>query len=125
MSRSEPVSGVSHAFGEQFVRPDENVDSTDCQSQKNSETLHLSLEEAFFLSYALGCLQVENNGRFMNIDEMWDLYARTNTNFPVRYAAYHHYRSRGWVVRSGIKFACDFCEFLICSIYYFNHHINW
>lgn len=30
-----------------------------------------------------------------------------NTFLPT-YATYHHYRSLGWVVRSGLKFGCDF-----------------
>ena len=28
--------------------------------------------------------------------------------FMISYAAYHHYRSLGWVVRSGVKFSVDF-----------------
>ncbi|TPX61280.1 hypothetical protein PhCBS80983_g01202 [Powellomyces hirtus] len=34
--------------------------------------------------------------------------AQLETEFAVRYAAYHYYRSRGWVVKSGIKFGTDF-----------------
>ncbi|KAJ3011099.1 tRNA splicing endonuclease subunit sen2 [Thoreauomyces humboldtii] len=33
--------------------------------------------------------------------------ATLHESFAVRYAAYHHYRSRGWVVKSGIKFGTD------------------
>jgi tRNA-splicing endonuclease subunit Sen2 len=28
--------------------------------------------------------------------------------FLVKYAAYHHYRSLGWVVKGGIKFCVDY-----------------
>jgi len=72
------------------------------------EVLHLSLEEAYFLSYALGCLLVEHQGHFLDLDEMWTLYSNTKQNFIPRYVAYHHFRSCGWVVRSGIKFGNDF-----------------
>jgi len=72
------------------------------------EISHLSLEEAYFLSYALGCLQVKHEGQFLDLDEMWTLYSNSKKDFVPRYVAYHHFRSCGWVVRSGIKFGNDF-----------------
>lgn len=35
------------------------------------------------------------------------LDCRPDNPFLVSYAAYHHYRSLGWVVKTGIKFCCD------------------
>lgn len=32
---------------------------------------------------------------------------RFDSPFLLAYATYHHYRSMGWVVRSGIKFCCE------------------
>jgi len=72
------------------------------------EVLHLSLEEAYFLSYALGCLQVKHQDQYLNLDEMWTLYSTMKKSFISCYVAYHHFRSCGWVVRSGIKFGNDF-----------------
>ncbi|PWN43229.1 hypothetical protein IE81DRAFT_322728 [Ceraceosorus guamensis] len=36
------------------------------------------------------------------------LWARPDNPFLVQYVAYHHFRSLGWVVKSGIKFCVDF-----------------
>lgn len=35
------------------------------------------------------------------------LWARPDNPFLLQYVAYHHFRSLGWVVRSGIKFCVD------------------
>ena len=32
---------------------------------------------------------------------------RFDSPFLIAYASYHHYRSMGWVVRSGVKFCCE------------------
>lgn len=80
------------------------------------EILKLGLEEAYFLSYGLGVLSIvpeQTEDPFMNLDQLWSTYRRIfNPNdlmqFPVIYAAYHYFRSRGWVVKCGLKFACDF-----------------
>ena len=70
------------------------------------------LEEAFFLSYVVGCLQVKFNDVFLNLDEMWNLFQRATTSFLPRYISYQHFRMAGWIVRSGIKFGSDFSNFL-------------
>ncbi|BEI87140.1 hypothetical protein CcaverHIS002_0704860 [Cutaneotrichosporon cavernicola] len=82
------------------------------------EHLQLCLEEAWFLS-AIGVLKIrDESGIIPNV------LPRLITPFPspspaskgtlypddpflVSYAAYHHYRSLGWCVRHGIKFAVD------------------
>ncbi|XP_046652091.1 tRNA-splicing endonuclease subunit Sen2-like isoform X1 [Daphnia pulicaria] len=72
------------------------------------ETSNLMLEEAFFLSYVVGCLQVKFQGIFLNLDEIWKLFKKSTSNFLPRYLSYQHFRMAGWVVRSGIKFGTDF-----------------
>ncbi|RZF36868.1 hypothetical protein LSTR_LSTR004556 [Laodelphax striatellus] len=73
------------------------------------ETLNLSLEEAFFLSYALGCLHVVNlDGTFMTLTEMWQTYKHTKPTFVSSFIVYLHFRSKGWVVKSGLKYGGDF-----------------
>lgn len=91
---------------------------------ENQEHLQLSLEEAFFLVYGLGVLQVycDDSDTILPASSLLPLFRR-HSYFPPRsisapaepddpfmlsYAAYHHYRSLGWVVRSGIKFSVDF-----------------
>ncbi len=78
------------------------------------ENLCLTLEEAFFLSYALGCLVVMNkdkhkdeNSAPMDLIEMWREFCSIQCSFPSHYAAYHHFRAKGWVPKVGIKFGAD------------------
>ncbi|RMZ79685.1 hypothetical protein DV738_g3256, partial [Chaetothyriales sp. CBS 135597] len=80
--------------------------------------------KAFFLSYALGVLDVYSEGSDTVLPPV-SLFAlcRRHSYLPPRslsvpaepddpfmlsYAVYHHYRSLGWVVRSGIKFGVDY-----------------
>ncbi|RKF53221.1 putative tRNA-splicing endonuclease subunit tsp-2 [Golovinomyces cichoracearum] len=90
---------------------------------KDEEHLQLTLEEAFFLSYALGCLSVLDSvtGSPITNRKLFSL-CRQLSSFPpsaeqlsspddrfmINYVVYHHYRSLGWVVRSGIKFSVDY-----------------
>ncbi|KAG1746683.1 uncharacterized protein EDB91DRAFT_1049125 [Suillus paluster] len=101
------------------------------------EHLQLSLQEAFFLVWALDCLTVLHletvcflipssklNVPF-TLAEIWNAFQnahvpslgpqlnapsppRFDNPFLVSYIAYHHYRSLGWVVKSGIKFCVDY-----------------
>ncbi|AMD18949.1 HBR048Cp [Eremothecium sinecaudum] len=71
------------------------------------ENLELMPVEALFLTFALPILAIRTQ----------DLLSLILTDDPTideilgicrKYVVYHHYRSRGWCVRSGIKFGCDF-----------------
>lgn len=87
----------------------------------DKEHLQLTLEEAFWLSFGLGVLQVkvENTDDVLSVDHLFQL-AREYSSYPprqlnmgsddpflIQYAVYHHFRSLGWVTRPGIKFGCD------------------
>lgn len=90
---------------------------------RNEEHLQLSNEEAFFLAYGLGVLQVFDDERRSVIptSSLFSLFCQ-HSYFPARdsseiepddpfiisYVVYHHYRSLGWVVRSGVKFGVDY-----------------
>ena len=89
---------------------------------KDQEHTQLTLEEAFFLSYGLGSLQILDPETKQQISNkaLFTLFRQTSyfpplTNQPLspddpfmlNYVAYHHYRSLGWVPRSGIKFSVD------------------
>ena len=90
---------------------------------ENQEHLQLMLEEAFFLVYGLGVLSVLDlqTSAPMSTLEVFNL-CRQNSSFPPQppnkfrpddrfltsYVVYHHFRSLGWVVRSGVKFAVDY-----------------
>nr|XP_032518698.1 probable tRNA-splicing endonuclease subunit tsp-2 [Danaus plexippus plexippus] len=73
------------------------------------EKLMLTLQEAFFLVYGLGCLKiVKEEDQVLNIEECWSLFCNTDKYFVSKYIVYHHFRSKGYVVKSGIKFGGDF-----------------
>lgn len=124
------------------VAPDEEKEIEPIQ---DLEHLQLSLQEAFFLVWALDCLTilhpetvrplipssklassfiVYQNTSF-TLAEIWNTFQnahipslvpqpkapsprRFDNPFLVSYIAYHHYRSLGWVVKSGIKFCVDY-----------------
>ena len=93
-------------------------------SVNDEEHLQLSNEEAFFLVYGLGALQVHDGpkGAIMSASSLLPQFRRHSyfpplaSNMPyepddpfiISYAAYHHFRSLGWVVRSGVKFGVDY-----------------
>ena len=90
---------------------------------KDIEHLQLTHEEALFLVYGLGVLEVcdESTQAVLPPSALLPLFRRqsyfppyTGTSLPLddpfmlSYVVYHHFRSLGWVVRSGIKFAADY-----------------
>lgn len=95
-------------------------------SVEDLEHLQLTLEEAFFLSFALGVLKItgpsKNNKHLSSIEllELFRMHSYTPSKtvqalqpddpFMVNYVVYHHYRSLGWVVKPGVKFAVDYCK---------------
>ncbi|KAH8702299.1 hypothetical protein BGW36DRAFT_372547 [Talaromyces proteolyticus] len=91
----------------------------------SQEHLQLSNEETFFLAYSLGAVEVfdQNTQSVMPTTSLLRLFAQHSTfppnpntedalepdnKFLVSYVAYHHFRSLGWVVRSGVKFGVDY-----------------
>ncbi|KAF3919039.1 hypothetical protein ABW21_db0201634 [Orbilia brochopaga] len=95
---------------------------------ENQEHLQLTFQEAFFLAYALGVLSVQlgSDQTQQSLPSLLRLFLRystfpplpessislTNLNpdnrFLINYVVYHHFRSLGWVVKSGIKFSVDY-----------------
>lgn len=114
---------------------------------QDQEFLQLTLEEAFFLIYALGTLAIYKDEVQLSpaylfrlfsdhstypVPEQLDLYhhqlhrklhlnssesipAMTHLSniqpdnpFIMKYVVYHHFRSLGWAVRPGVKFAVDY-----------------
>lgn len=81
------------------------------------ETINLTLEEAFFLQYALGCLQVIDMSGTLTILQTWQKFCEAKSDFIESYIVYHYFRSKGWVVKSGHKFGGDFCKYLFKIIF--------
>lgn len=103
--------------------------------QLTAEYTQLQHEEAFFLLFSLGVLSILSSSPLtpdvisapLSISSAWERFlldtavlaapptaglphpalSRLDSPFLINYAAYHHYRSMGWVARSGIKFCVD------------------
>lgn len=88
----------------------------------NQEHLQLTAEEAFFLVYALGVLEIRDpitsqpisTSRLFSICRSYSYFPpqpspshAPDDPFLISYVVYHHFRSLGWVVRPGIKFGVD------------------
>ncbi|NXW66168.1 SEN2 endonuclease, partial [Eurystomus gularis] len=71
------------------------------------EYLQLSLEEAFFLVYALGCLSIYYGEEPLTILKLWEVFSDVKPDFKTTYMAYHYFRSRGWVPKVGLKYGTD------------------
>ncbi|ANB11175.1 Sen2p [Sugiyamaella lignohabitans] len=104
-SASPEVSG-NHAtvirFEDQSI-----IDSNNKLIQQ--EYLQLMPQEAFFLSYGLGVLRITDHvtGKPLTSEELLTRFVSANPRFLSQYAVYHHYRSLGWCVRSGVKFGSE------------------
>ncbi|KAI9664194.1 MAG: hypothetical protein M1831_002373 [Alyxoria varia] len=109
--------------------------STDTQLVlQNQEHLQLTPQEAFYLTYGLGILEIhpqpsadgaatDPSRPGLSNHDLLELFRRTSTfpplpnsaertlppddPFLVNYLVFHHFRALGWVVRPGIKFAVD------------------
>ncbi|XP_047031584.1 tRNA-splicing endonuclease subunit Sen2 [Helicoverpa zea] len=76
---------------------------------KIQEKLMLTPQEAFFLLYGLGCLQIVSlDNTLLNIEKCWDIFTTADSKFVNKYVVYHYYRSKGYVVKPGIKFGGDY-----------------
>ncbi|XP_048462546.1 tRNA-splicing endonuclease subunit Sen2 isoform X1 [Rhincodon typus] len=71
------------------------------------EYLQLSLEEAFFLVYALGCLTIYHNEEPLTILKLWEIFSLIQPGFKTNYMGYHYFRSKGWVPKTGLKYGTD------------------
>lgn len=88
-------------------------------------TIRLALDEAFYMSYALNNLTVfdlvpNNNNddtittistssaKQLDHTELWQRCRSLRSDFLPMYLAYHHYRSKGWIARTGQQYGADY-----------------
>lgn len=105
---------------------DDEIGQTPEPVIEDKEHLQLTLEEALFLNFGFGVLEVLDPFTKMPIPTR-DLLAigrlssefgaTTHTpmpddNFMLSYVVYHHFRSLGWTVRGGIKFGVDYLLYM-------------
>lgn len=85
------------------------------------ETLSLGLEEAFFLSYYLKVLQISDlSNKELKWQDLMTAALNINDNFMESLASYLYLKSKGWVVKSGLKFAGNYCKFKRRMIFIMN-----
>ncbi|XP_047358616.1 tRNA-splicing endonuclease subunit Sen2 isoform X2 [Vespa velutina] len=73
------------------------------------ESLHMTFEETFFLMFGLGCLRlIHFDSTLMDINSAWLYFCKEDKNFIQKYVVYHYFRSKGWVVKPGLKYGGDF-----------------
>ncbi|KAK7873929.1 hypothetical protein R5R35_012943 [Gryllus longicercus] len=106
----EEVKSNSDGDKDTDATPDDLcLPSEEAEKFEFQETLHLNLEEAYFLSYGLGCLEiVDLFDKKLSLQEAWELFCESQDDFVQKYVVYHYYRSKGWVVKPGLKFGGDF-----------------
>ena len=61
------------------------------------------MKKAFFLSYALGCLKVFKKSEELRYTELWQTLSNLDKDFIYKYIVYHKLRSKGWILKNGIK----------------------
>ncbi|KAK5584891.1 hypothetical protein RB653_006509 [Dictyostelium firmibasis] len=120
---------TTHLESNDHIKIDENKSDREEKSstREKVEYLQLSLCEAFYLIYSLGCLTIlrrpkssdkiskannlDTNKKTMvkmTIQECWKEFQTIENSFVSKYIAYHYFRSLGWIPRSGIKYGCDY-----------------
>ncbi|EPS39835.1 hypothetical protein H072_6205 [Dactylellina haptotyla CBS 200.50] len=131
VSDSEPSAPALQPA--KVVRFDANTTSKEIPVEKHvnvkeQEHLQLTLCEAFFLTYAVGVLEITTQGSSepLAVSKLLELFIRhscfpplpessvsisalnPDNAFLINYAVYHHFRSLGWVVKLGVKFSVDY-----------------
>ncbi|KAH9909526.1 hypothetical protein F4778DRAFT_711763 [Xylariomycetidae sp. FL2044] len=121
---SSPLTKSPEVLPADPVLEEQEVPSEPIESEPeiiDREHLQLTVEEAFYLVFALGALRVTDqaNGQPMETEDMFATFCQTSgfppsptdlqpdNPFLIQYAVYHHFRSLGWVPRSGVKFGVD------------------
>ena len=72
-----------------------------------SDRLELSLVEALLL-LKRGKIKIFKDEKEMSFEELFKHGCKVDERFPERYRVYEDLRERGLLVRTGLKFGCDF-----------------
>jgi tRNA-splicing endonuclease subunit Sen2 len=94
---------------ETYIRDED--DALICDGELvNIEKLQLQPQEVFFMKFALNSVNVLQNESELSTVALFNQLSSKKADDPfiLNYIAYHHYRSLGWCVRSGIKFGSDY-----------------
>ena len=87
----------------------------DCSA--TTATVRFSLDEAFFVHYALNALHLyeldynaDTPDAIVRLDTgaAWKRFSEVRPDFRLLYATYHHFRGKGWLARTGLQYGADF-----------------
>ena len=108
------IPKIPDAGGRKMEEGNENNGGRSCGKNLKTEScmpepLCLTGEEAFYLMTEAKLLTVSTSeDDNCTDDELWERLYSQNKRFPFTYAAYCHYRKKGWVTKSGLKFGVDY-----------------
>lgn len=101
-SRSIPKVVKQNATSREELKNDNDVE----------ESLSLSLEEAFFLGYYLNVLKIYDFASTeMEYQRFLEVCMKVNDLFVESLASYLYLKSKGWVVKSGLKFGGNYRKY--------------
>ncbi|XP_021737813.1 tRNA-splicing endonuclease subunit Sen2-1-like [Chenopodium quinoa] len=81
-------------------------------SQNDQHWYEFTLQEAFYLCYALKCLKiVGDDGVVKTSVDLWQFMISKVEMFPEYFKAYAHLRMNNWVVRSGSQYGVDYVAY--------------
>ncbi|KAL0022657.1 hypothetical protein WJX79_005045 [Trebouxia sp. C0005] len=75
--------------------------------QSELTSVRLSPEEGIFLAHAVENIQFFANTGPCSLESLWHSFVHGNEGFVHSYVAYHHFRSKGWIPRSGLQYGTD------------------
>lgn len=102
-----------------IVVPDSDSDREDylknikpkcCASKiEISDKLFLSLQEAFYVHFVEDCLHIfDEENSLLSTEQCWDLFQKVDKNFIEKYVVYHYYKSKDYIIKTGVKFGGDY-----------------
>lgn len=107
------TSGRNEANGESPFKNSESMSKVPYRNGGFSdevEKLILLPEEVIFLSFAVGCISIQNavSLEMLSYVDVWKSLVQGNSEFPYIYAVYHYFRSKNWVPKCGLQYGGDY-----------------
>lgn len=96
--------GVS--ISKQDMRPEDQRLVDDSDGIIDIEQVQLDDVETMFLKF-IDVIDIYNGSKLLSTTELFHSLNKSS-EFITNYVVYHHYRSLGWCVRTGIKFGCTY-----------------
>lgn len=109
------------------IEDEQGAELEDEQLLEDLEHLQLTFQEAFLLAWTMDCLTIldPETDKAIPLQDLWQQFQlshhplafspssiqehlRPDNPFIINYVVYHHYRSLGWVIKTGIKFCVDY-----------------